>query len=177
MEAKGMRYCSLSRGVRNVFPCFIICAILFLLFEISSAGVIHHVHPEVIQPLPQPTQQFRERSSFYKWESKDIVKAFKDNGLEVEDVKYGLTIGAAGAKESTVFLMPSYGSDIGGTVSSYDSEDKLMESVTYYSVMNKDPEPPAWRIFRKDNILLLISGKVPEEKALEYETVLNAMRK
>ncbi len=92
-------------------------------------------------------------------------------------MKYGLTIGAAGAKESTVFLIPSYGNDIGGSISSYDSEDKLRESVTYYSTMNQAPKSPAWWIFRKDNLLLLISGKVPEEKAREYERVLKAMGK
>ena len=178
MEAKCMRYrFPLSRGVMGVFHCFIICAVLFVFFDISSAKVIRQVHPPVIQPFPQPTKQFLERSSFYKWGSNDVVKALKDNGLEIADVKYGLTIGAAGAKESTVFLMPSYGNDIGGTISSYDSEDKLRESVTYYSIMNKDPKSPAWWIFSKDNILLLISGKVPEEKALEYERVLNAMSK
>ena len=173
-----MRYCSpLSRGVTGVFPCFIICAVLFVFFDISSAKVIRQVHPPVIQPIPQPTRQFPGKSSFYKWESKDVVSALKENGLEIEDVKYGLTIGAEGAKESTVFLMPSYGKDIGGTVSSYDSEDSLKESATYYSIMNQNPKSPAWWIFRKDNILLLISGKVPEEKAREYEKVLNAMRK
>jgi len=178
MEAKCMRYCPpLSRGVMGVFPCFIICTVLFVFFDISSAKVIRQVHPPVIQPVPQPTRQFLEKSSFYKWESNDVVKALKDTGLEVEDVNDGLTIGTAGAKESTVFLMPSYGNEIGGTVSSYDSEDKLRESVRYYSIMNKDPKSPAWWIFSKDNILLLISGKVPEEKAREYERVLNAMRK
>ena len=43
--------------------------------------------------------------------------------------------------------------------------------------MNKDTEFPAWWIFEKDNILVLISGKVPEEKARQYEKVLNEIDK
>ncbi|RJQ21045.1 MAG: hypothetical protein C4560_04200 [Nitrospiraceae bacterium] len=121
--------------------------------------------------MPQDSRQ----TYFYRLGSRAVIEAFKEKGLEVVEVTPGLTIGAVAAKESVIFLLPSYGSDIGGVVSAYDSEDKLDESAGYYSSMNKDPGPPAWRIFRKGNILLLISGRVSEEKAREYERVLKEM--
>ena len=155
----------------------IICSILFLSLDSISAKVVHQVHPPPFQILPSPPKQFLERAYFYKWECKDVIKALKDSGLEVVDVTGGITIGSPEAAESTVFLMPFYGEEIGGVVSSYDSEIKLLDSLNYYSSMNKDPQSPAWRIFRKDNILLLISGMVPEEKALEYDNALSRMKK
>ena len=127
--------------------------------------------------MPGPPRQFLERAYFYKWECKDVIKAIKDSGLEIVDITGGITIGSPEAAESTVFLMPFYGEEIGGVVSSYDSENKLLDSSNYYSSTNKDTQSPAWRIFRRDNILLLISGTVPEEKALEYYNALNRMKK
>jgi hypothetical protein len=162
---------------RNRIAHIIICAILFLSCDSISAKVIHQVHPPPVQILPRPPQQLLEKAYFYRWESKDVVKALKDTGMEIVDVKGGITIGATAAVESTVFLIPSYGEGIGGAVSSYDSENKLNESIKYYSAMNKDPQAPAWWIFKRDNILLLISGKVPEKKAMAYEKALHGMGK
>ena len=155
----------------------IICSILFLYLDCISAKVIHQVHPPPVQIFPSPPKQYLERAYFYKWECKDVIKAIKDSGLEIVDITGGITVGSPAAAESTVFLMPSYGEEIGGVVSSYDSENKLLDSSNYYSSTNKDPQSPAWRIFRRDNILLLISGTVPEETALEYNNALNRMKK
>jgi hypothetical protein len=96
----------------------------------------------------------------------------KDRGLEVVDAKPGFTIGIPEARENIIFLTPSYGEDIGGLVFSYNSKDMLKESVRYYSKMNKDEDPPSWWIFKKDNIMLLISGRIPEENARKYEEAL-----
>ncbi len=113
-----------------------------------------------------------KEASFYKWSSEEVVNAFKDHGLEVVDVKRGFTMGSPVARDNTIFLMPSFGKDLGSLVSSYNSEDALNESIKYYSKMNKNPESPAWWIFKKDNILFLISGRVPKEKARQYEAVI-----
>jgi hypothetical protein len=75
----------------------------------------------------------------------------------------------------SVFLIPSYGGNVGGYISTYDSDANLRESKSYYMKMNKNRKTPAWWIFEKDNILLLISGKVPHEIAGKYEHVLNNM--
>jgi hypothetical protein len=59
---------------------------------------------------------------------------------------------------------------------------KLLEEAKELNIavrlqMNKDSASPAWYIFEKDNILVLISGKVPEEKTKQYENVLNNIGK
>jgi len=105
------------------------------------------------------------------------MKAIKESGLEAVVLTGGIIANTPEATESTAFLIPRFGDDIGGVVSSYDSEGKLLDALNYFASMNKDPQSPAWRIFRKDNILLLISGKVPEEKSLEYDKALSRMKK
>jgi len=59
--------------------------------------------------------------------------------------------------------------------SSYLSDNDLHKSIQYFEKMNAKTAPASWRIFTKDNILLLISGKVPEKIAKKYEQVLAAM--
>lgn len=138
--------------------------------------------PPNVLPLPQPPQQLPQQqpwpeASFYKWVSKDVIREFKNNGLEVKDVKPGYTVGTLTPREGTIFLIPSFGKDIGGYASSYNTEKDLKKMKKNYIKMNKNTESPAWWIFEKDNILLLISGKVPEEKARHYEKVLYEMDK
>jgi hypothetical protein len=84
-------------------------------------------------------------------------------------------MGPSAAEETVIFLIPSAGENIGGLVSSYRSLRALEEDIKYYSAMNKSSGPAAWRIFHRENILLLISGKVPEEKAMQYKKVLEGM--
>ncbi len=134
--------------------------------------------PPTTLPPPVPTtKQLWPEASFLKWETPDIIKALKNNNLEVVDVKPGYTLGPVPAREGIIFLMPSYGADIGGYVSSYNTEDDIEEMREHYLEMNKDPESPAWWIYEKDNILLLISGKIPKATAEEYGKVLNEIGK
>jgi len=135
----------------------------------ASAQITHH---HDVTPPPRPQEEVLQKINFYKWKSRDVIAAFKAHGLEVAEVEGGFVIGAVAAAESTIFLMPSHGNGTGGVVSGYESEDKLREALRYYTSLNIDPGSPAWRIYRRDNILLLISGRVPEEKAREYERVM-----
>ena len=112
---------------------------------------------------------------FYKWASMDVVNAFKEYGLEVEDIQTGFIVGVHRESENTIFMMPSFGKEIGGLVSGFSSADTLRESEGHYSEMNSDTEKPVWWIFKKDNIMVLISGRVPEFVARQYEKVLNQM--
>jgi hypothetical protein len=129
-----------------------------------------------MQPPPMPPEEYSGASRYYRLNSRDVVTALKKSGLEVADLKPGLTVGAPGARESTIFLTPSFGKNIGGLVSSYSSDKDLQRSIQYYAKMNKKTAAPSWRIFTKDNILLLISGKLPENSANEYEKVLINMK-
>ncbi len=146
----------------------------------NEVCAIRHTNIPNALPAPRPTEQLvpeKADTSFYKWDSKEIVKAFVDNGLEVEDIKPGYIISPLTAQEATIFLIPSFGKNVGGYVSSYNSRDELNASKEFYLQMNKNLASPAWWIFEKDNILVLISGKAPEEKAKQYEKMLNEMGK
>ena len=151
----------------------VVLIVTVMISPVARAGkVIRQVHPPPMMPPPRPPSWLMQQALFYKWKSADVMTALKAQGLEAADVKAGLTVGALAAKESTIFLIPSHGSDTGGVAASYESEEQLAEATNYYSSLNTAPEAPAWRIFRKDNILLLISGRVPEGKAREYEKAL-----
>lgn len=158
---------------RNRLAIFIV-VIVAVIISSGTAGAqgFRHVHPLTIQPPLQPPGYMQE-IYFYEWNSHDVVKAFKDHGLEVVDMNTGLIRGAPLAEDSAIFLLPSFGRGIGIIVSCFRSGGTLKKTLKYYSELNRNPESPAWWIFRKDNVLLLISGKVPQKKAGEYEEVLN----
>jgi hypothetical protein len=141
----------------------------------ADAQGSRHFQTHAMQPPPMPPEEYSAKSRFHRLSSSDVVTAFKKSGLEVVNLKPGLTIGAPGAQESTIFLIPSLGKNIGSLVSSYSSDEDLQKSIQYYAKMNKKTAPPSWRIFTKDNILLLISVKVPENTAQAYGQVLAAM--
>lgn len=131
--------------------------------------------PPNVLPPPRPPQNLAD-ASFSKWFSNDIVSQFIENQLEVADMKPGYVMGPVAPRESTIFLIPSYGENIGGYVSSYNSEDNLKEMKKHYQRMNNDPQSPAWWIYERENILVLISGKIPEEKARQYEKILSEFK-
>ena len=155
--------------------CLVMIAGIFLFSDKVSAKAVRHIHPPAPPVLMPPPAHVLQKIYSNKRASKDIVQAFKDKGLEVQDLPDGMTIPLPNAKESTIFLIPSFGRDMGCTVAIYDSEKKLEDDFAYYLMMNKDSGAPVWRIFKKDNILLLISGSVPEENAREYANVLSLM--
>ena len=158
----------------NPVPC--IAAILLLVFlTAGQADAGRLARAPMMAPQPGPPPQTVQDASFYKWSSPEVIKAFKDNGLEVINIQIGLTMGSRSAKETTIFLIPSAGDNIGAMVSSYRSRKALEMDSKYYSEMNRPSAPPSWRIFKIENILLLVSGKVPEEKALRYRDSLDQL--
>ncbi len=141
----------------------------------EEAGAFRQVTPPTITPQPGPPPQSVQNPSFFKWSSQEVVSVLKENGLEVVNIQKGLTMGPSAAEETVIFLIPSSGENIGGLVSSYRSLKALEEDMKYYSAMNRPSGPAAWRIFHRENILLLISGKIPKEKAMQYKKALDRM--
>ena len=88
----------------------LICMLLVLLGDAAITGAVRQIHPPIIMPVVGPPPEYFLEKSFYKWKSNDIVKAFKDNGLEVVTIQDGIVTGAPGSKESTIFRIPSFGS-------------------------------------------------------------------
>ena len=148
---------------------------LFLCRPWQDAGAFRQETPPAITPQPGPPPQSIQDSFFYKWPGAKIISAFRERGLEVVNLQKGLTMGSSAAEETTIFLIPSAGDNIGGFVSSYRTQKALDEDRKYYAGMNNPSAPPAWRIFQRANILVLISGKVSEKKAMPYKNVLEGM--
>ena len=151
------------------------CTVYLVCSGPEVSGTIRHVHPHVIIPAPRPAGHLSGNASFNRWRSREVMTALKNSGLELVELQAGLIVSAPAAQDSIIFLLPSYGSDIGAMVATYSSGHDLDDALKIHSSMNKVPESPVWRIFRKDNVLLLISGVVPEEKARQYEKVLQDM--
>lgn len=153
----------------------VITGMLIVIPDNAWTQTIRHVHPHNIPPAPGPRAQFLQEQAFCKWESVEIVKAFEENGMEVVDMKPAFTFEPVLPRESTIFFISTFGENAGAFVSSYNTKEDLKNAKNYYAQMNR--ETLSWWIFEKDNILVLISGKVPEERAKQYEKVLNEIDK
>lgn len=153
-------------------------AVLFILGTFGNAYAVRQIHPPINLPVLGPPAYADEKKPFFaRWRSSEVIEAFKRNRLEVTEIESGIFVGAPAARENTIFLIPSYGSDIGSLVASFDTVEDMNESAKYYSKMNEDAGAHVWWIFKKDNILVLISGKVPEERARAYDDVLKGLDK
>ncbi len=154
--------------------CWIFLAISIIM--ITPAQAVRQIHPQSITPVIGPPvtapASVEKKSTFYRWKSSDVITEFKNHGLEVVDSKPGMVAGPPGARENILLLMPSFGNDVGILVSSFESVLQLNEAAKHYSKMNDNTASPVWWIFKKDNILVLISRKVPRDKAVQYEDAL-----
>lgn len=110
----------------------------------------------------------------------DVVQAFKDAGLEAESTKsmtkddYGMA--PMKAKEATRFLIPSLGEDMGGRIFVYDNKKDLEEMKAYYDELGKASAMLfSWTIAH-GNVLVQISGDLPEEEYNKYKTALENIK-
>lgn len=110
----------------------------------------------------------------------DVVEAFKNAGLEAEDARnmtaedYG--IAPMKAKEAMRFFIPSLGENAGGRIFLYDKKADLEEMKNYYDELGRTSALFfSWTI-TKDNILIQISGNLPEEKYNEYKAALESIK-
>jgi len=150
---------------------------VYIICGSGTAPAVRQIHPPINLPVVGPPAYVVEEKPVSQWQSGDIIEAFKNSRLEVVEIESGVFVGAPGAKETTIFLIPSFGIDIGSLVSSFDSVENINEAAKYYSKMNDYAESTVWWIFKKENILVLISGKVPKERAGEYGKVLKGLAK
>lgn len=135
------------------------------------------------QASPQPNASASQAapaasSSFQKWNNSQVVAAFKAAGLEVENprpMSKPQDYGAAPtvATEGTQFTVPSLGEGGSGHIYSFASEDDLERMVQYYA--NASTDNFSW-VYVRDNILVQVDGRLPEEKAKQYEAALGNVR-
>jgi len=155
-------------------PVFLI-AVLLSFWNPGGAQGSHGFESHATEPRPRPPQEYSSESGSYRFSSRDVITAFRKSGLEAADTKPGLTVGAPGARDSIIFLVPSFGKGIGGLISSFRSAQDLRKAVQHYEMMSTGTAVPPWRIFTRGNILLLISGKIPLKTAEAYKHVLTVM--
>ena len=146
--------------------------------EIVVTQIVTIVVEKVVTATTQPQLPDSEiTTSFQKWTSGDVVTAYSDAGLEIEGARpmtkddYGL--GPMVAVEGTRFLIPTLCADCGGRILIFSNPDELDLSKQYYVEMGKSCAILFSWIFVKDNILVQINGDLSEERAKQYESVLN----
>ena len=146
-------------------------SLIIIGFSILACGT-----PAIGGPNPTrtPLPTLTPTPSFQRWGAPHIVRAIHAANLEGEDAhplrveEYGAI--PALAAEGIRFSTPSFCSGCGGLVLSFDDPNDL-ETTKAYFIETNDPAAPTW-VFVKDNILLQLSGQIPEAQALEYGTVL-----
>ena len=130
--------------------------------------------PPTATPIATPTLVFE------RWTSAQVVDAFKNAGLEVENTTpmtkddYGLA--PLSAIEGTHFIIPSLCADCGGRIFSFASEEDLILMKDYYQNLGKSSAAFFSWVFVKDNVLVQINGDLAETKANQYQDALNNLR-
>jgi hypothetical protein len=125
--------------------------------------------PPMIMPPPMPP------GFPYKWVGKDLILRFNESNLEVEHTEPVSEVDhinlPTNKMEVTRFSIPSFGEDMSGCIFSFEKKYNLEKVRKQYRKLNKIGKLYTWS-FVKDNIILIMAGIIPEEKARLYETVL-----
>ncbi|MGC8877904.1 MAG: hypothetical protein ACP5R2_01610 [Anaerolineae bacterium] len=127
-------------------------------------------------PQDTPSTVSRVRTS---WQTADVVNAFRDAGLECEDPQpLAVNDGTAPfiAEEATRFMLPSVCDGCSGRIYSFSNQAQLDQARDYYiGLGEQDPQYFSW-IYVRENILVQLNGRMPEEKARLYRQALMSMR-
>jgi len=147
----------LSGFFKNAFP------------GVAFSGYNYHRTPDMIMPPPMPP------GFPYKWVGNDLILRFNESKLEVEHTEPVSKVDhinlPTNATEVTKFSIPSFGENMGGCIFSFEKRNDLAKVRKQYRKLNKIGKLYTWS-FVKDNIILIMAGIIPEEKARLYETVL-----
>ncbi len=137
----------------------------------SCCGSITRAHltPVMIMPPPMPP------GFPYKWVGDDIITRFNESKLEVEQTELVSEVDyinlPTNAMEVIKFSIPSFGEDVEGYILSFEKKNDLEKVKKQYLKLNEMGKLYTWS-FIKDNIILVMAGIIPEEKARLYENVL-----
>ena len=130
----------------------------------------------VTATLPPPTPT----STFQRWSYQQAQQAIMNAGLEFENVRemttddYGLA--PMNALEGYRFIIPSLCADCGGRLYIFDDPQKLCQMKEYYDGLAEVSAMFFSWVFVQDNVLIQISGDLPEAQALQYQQALVNMK-
>lgn len=103
---------------------------------------------------------------------------FRASGVEIGDVRemtvedYGL---APKAAEGLRFTIPSLGSDSGGRIMRYDSQDDLARAKAYYDDLGKQSAAFFSYTFTRGDILVQVNGQLPKDQADLLQKALSGL--
>ncbi len=149
------------------------CLLILSLFALSCG--IPNLVTTPINRTPLPT--LTPTPPFFRWDAIRVVRAIQVAGLESKNAHHmdPEEFGAipALASQGIRFSIPSVCPNCQGTVLSFDDSAALESTKTYYTeaTIESDPALSSW-VFEKNNILLQLSGELPEAQALQYGTIL-----
>lgn len=111
------------------------------------------------------------------WQSQDVVGFFVNAGLECENPQPLADDGTlpVAASDAVQCVIPSLSPDYSTRIFSFSDPNQLQELRAYYdSQAQADLTNFSW-VFVKDNVLVQISGDLPDDWASNYEAALNRM--
>jgi hypothetical protein len=115
--------------------------------------------------------------------SEEVVEAFREEGLEVDEAypverQEGASPGVRSRlpgtyEEGTRFVIPSLGRDpagreLGGRVFTFESEEDLAEVRDFYEGLGEAGGSFFSWVFAEGDVLVQISGRLPEDQARGY---------
>ncbi len=132
--------------------------------------------PAQASPTRAATSRQVQSGAVRALRSQDVVDAFVAAGLELEEPQPITPEETSFVPlEVTEFLLPSQCPDCTGRIYVFDNPTELGKARTFYTRLGQDdPNQASW-LYIKDNVLVQISGIVPQEQARQYGDVLRQM--
>jgi hypothetical protein len=135
----------------------------------SSSIASYRATPNIVVVPPPPGFP-------HKWFTKEVINLFDKKGLKVskpnpitERTKNNSIINTT--NEAVKFDLISIGKDVGVSIHIFETWDDLDKAQKHFLDLNEKGELYTWS-FVKDNVLLVLTGTIPEEVAREYESAL-----
>lgn len=142
--------------------------------HIGNGGGGNRVH---VPPVPHPPQPPR---FFHEWSISEVIGFFVNQGVEMVDLRTVIDSDyrplPAKAKEGIKFRIPVNEKPLDGCILSFNVKHDLEKVRNHYLKLNKKGQLRSWT-FVKDNILLVLDGRMPEKIARKYEEVLDNLKK
>ncbi len=144
--------------------------------EVLVTQIVEVTREVVVTATPLPPTP---TSTFQKWTLEDAGEAIIGAGLEFDEhyvmTKDDYGLAPMNAVEAWRFIIPSLCSTCGGRIYSFDDPTKLAAMKDYYDKLGEASAMFFSWTFAKDNILIQISGDLPEAKALLYQQALESI--
>ncbi|UCH45760.1 MAG: hypothetical protein JSV11_03370 [Nitrospiraceae bacterium] len=149
-------------------------------FSCGCGGHSHTTSPGSHYSVPLPVMIVPRPEFEHRWQAKDVVESFDEKNLNVDrrraafvEGHYDLAINKA--KEAVGFDLSSIGEEAGVYIHTFSSRDDLKDAQKQFLELNEEGKLYTWS-FARDNVLLVLTGTIPEGVARQYERALYSMK-